>query len=145
MQLMDAKAVAGWEHIKTAAKLAAISFNRGRNLARSPSTEILLYASAERQIKVAIEKVGVGPGSRAWVLLAVSDPERLDGCLGLFHTYGTADDGVIGMVPSKRAHLTRIFGISSEELSLAKVIHGDLDSALKSLVIERVALSELSR
>jgi tRNA threonylcarbamoyladenosine modification (KEOPS) complex Cgi121 subunit len=134
------------EHLTTAAKLTAISFKAGKNLARSPATEMLLYASASRQIKEAIEKLGVSAPSRSWVLISISDSlESLDESSELFMSYGAVDDRSVDMAPAKRGHLMELFGISPNELSLAEAIHGKGDSALKALVMERVALSELYR
>jgi tRNA threonylcarbamoyladenosine modification (KEOPS) complex Cgi121 subunit len=138
--------VAGLEHLTTAAKLTAISFKAGRNLARSPATELLLYASASRQIKEAIEKLGVSPLSRSWVLIAISDSkESLQKASELFLSYGAIDDSAIEIAPAKRARLMELYEISPNELSLSEAIHGEGDSALKALVLERVALSELYR
>jgi KEOPS complex subunit Cgi121 len=143
---MDSRGVAGLEHLATAAKLTAISFKAGKNLARSPATELLLYASGRRQIKEAIERLGVNTLSRSWVLIAISDSaESLQKSSELFLSYGTADDSAIEMAPAKRAHLMQLYRITQDELSLAEAIHGSNDSALKALVMERVALSELYR
>lgn len=145
-QLMDAKGVAGLEHLETAARLAAASFASGRNLARSPATELLLYASARRQIKEAIQRLGVNSDSRSWALVSVSDSvQAMKKSSDLIASYGTVDDGVIEVAPPKKAHLMKLFNISRGELSLAMTVHHDGDTALKALVVERVALSELYR
>lgn len=134
------------EHLATAAKLTAMSFKSGKNLARSPATELLLYASGRRQIKEAIERLGVNALSRSWVLIAISDSaESLQKSSELFLSYGIANDRAIEMAPAKRAHLMELYGITPDELSLAEAIHGSNDTALKALVMERVALSELYR
>jgi KEOPS complex subunit Cgi121 len=145
-QIMDGRGVAGLEHIATAARLAAISFGSGKNLARSPATELLLYASASRQIKEAIQKLGVNPSSRSWVLVAINGSDGASKEISeLFLSYGSGDDGLIEVLNEKRAHLMALYGISEEELAFTQTIHGSGDSALKALVMERVAISELYR
>jgi tRNA threonylcarbamoyladenosine modification (KEOPS) complex Cgi121 subunit len=145
-QILDGHGVAGLEHITTAAILVAKSFESGRNLARSPATELLLYASASRQIKEAIQRLGVNHSSRSWLLVVINgsgdSPQNLP---ELFLSYGSGDDGLIEALPEKRVHLMEIYGISEEELTYAHTIHGSGESALKALVMERVALSELYR
>jgi tRNA threonylcarbamoyladenosine modification (KEOPS) complex Cgi121 subunit len=143
---MDSKGVAGLEHIRTAAILTAISFKNGKNLARSPATELLLYASARRQIKEAIKRLGVNSRTRSWVLVSISESmDALQKSSELFASYGQEDDTAMEITPAKRKRLMILFDISPEELALAMELHGDSDTALKALVIERVALSELYR
>ncbi len=145
-QILDGRGVAGLEHITTAARLAAISFGSGRNLARSPATELLLYASASRQIKEAIQRLGVNPSSRSWILVVINGSgDTSQNISELFLSHGSGDDSLIEILPEKRAHIMEIFGISEEELTFAQTIHGSGESALKALVMERVALSELYR
>jgi tRNA threonylcarbamoyladenosine modification (KEOPS) complex Cgi121 subunit len=145
-QILDGRGVAGLEHIETAAWLAANSFGSGRNLARSPATELLLYASASRQIKEAIQRLGVNPSSKSWILVAVDrtgDATRETSAI--FLSYGKRDDCLIENLQGKMTHLKELYGISGEELAFAQTIHGNGESALKALVMERVALSELYR
>ena len=145
-QILDALGVAGLEHMATAARLTAASFGSGKNLARSPATEFLLYASASRQIKEAISRLGVNSSSSSWVLITIQDTFiASQKATELFLSYGSGDDRLMGITPKKRAHLMELYGICGEELAFAKTIHGSSDSALKALVMERVALSELYR
>lgn len=145
-QILDGSVVAGLEHIEAAARLAAASFASGRNLARSHATELLLYASGSRQIKEAIERLGVKSSSRHWVLVATGGSgSDLDKLSELFLGYGSADDRIIEALPEKTERIMGLFGISKEELGFARTLHGSGESALKALVIERVALSELYR
>lgn len=145
-QILDGRGVAGLGHIATAARLAANSFRSGRNLARSPATELLLYAAASRQIKEAIRRLGVNPSSKSWVLVSVNGSgDAAQGGSEIFLGYGNRDDRLIENLSEKKAYLMGLFDISEHELAFTQTIHGSDESALKALVIERVALSELYR
>ena len=48
------------------------AFTANTNLAEDPAIEILLYASGERQIKLAIEKIGIKKGSRSFGMVVYS-------------------------------------------------------------------------
>lgn len=61
VQAFDARYVAGTAHLETAVARANRAFERGENVARDRSVEILLYAAGRRQIDQAIE-MGVPTG-----------------------------------------------------------------------------------
>lgn len=75
---LDADAVYGMDHLKSALMHAERSLRRGDNVSKRLLMETLLYASGERQLSVAISKIGLrdGPGS-AVLLIQGLDPDRV--------------------------------------------------------------------
>ena len=61
-QLLDAGHVVGRDHITSAHEHARRAIERGTNATGSIEMELLLYASGERQISRAIERMGVRAG-----------------------------------------------------------------------------------
>ncbi|MDD1775758.1 MAG: hypothetical protein LUP94_00210 [Candidatus Methanomethylicus sp.] len=145
-QVIDARFVAGLDHLITAGMLAARTWNTSDNISRSPATEILLYASGERQIKEAISQLGVTESSFGWVVFAVSSSEsRLLELQKMLADFGSEDDGLIDLSDLKEKGLMEKFAISPEDLELVLKLTPSRIESLRSLVLEKVSLSELSR
>jgi KEOPS complex subunit Cgi121 len=71
VQLMDAKAVAGKEHVFGAAIHALNAFKREENIAKDLGLEICLRASAQRQISRALDVLGIKNGEMDICAVAV--------------------------------------------------------------------------
>lgn len=131
IQAFDARLVFGREHLESAVEHALRAFEQGRNTCRDLRTEIVLYASGERQISTAISKLGVRPDTAAVALIlidpGVDDVERIVGELR-----STRDDGVLSPDGKDLA----AFGIDEKVSLLAGEMAYDL-------VLERVALVDL--
>ncbi len=147
VQVLNSGAVAGYEHILTAAFLSAKSWRAGRSIARTPATEVLLYASGRRQISAAIEAMGVGGEDVAgWVVVAVSrDRGSLEEVYRTVLGYGREDESLLEVDDKKCRSLVRRFSITPNELSTAELISPRRADAVKAIVLERVALSDLYR
>jgi KEOPS complex subunit Cgi121 len=148
-QILRADLIAGEEHILTSSILSARAWKENRGIARSPATEILLYASGKRQINEAIATMGVGMTGRdgypRWVIVAVFDSLSALEPLGeVLRNIGEENDLLIDLSDDKVPAIMETFGIDSKELSLAEKLASSR-KALKSLVMERVALSEVYR
>lgn len=129
-QMMDAGLVFGTTHILSACEHAQRAFDEGRNSSRTLATEVLLYASGERQISESIEKMGIKDGTTEFciVLLGEADIE------GLVHDLGLKeDDSVLEGDISK----LRAFGISQKEMDTLP------EENVFDLVLERVAMVDL--
>jgi KEOPS complex subunit Cgi121 len=145
-QLLDAKSVAGQEHIATAALHAARAWSEKRNTSHTPATEVLLYASGKRQIKEAIADFGVTAHSKGWVVIALSSSRsRLIALSNKLGEIGTKDNALLELTGDKVATIIKKFGISKEEISAVEPLFGSTNKALQSLVMERVAISEVYR
>jgi len=129
-QLLDASIVFGKAHILSAYEHAKRAFDEGRNSSKSLATEVLLYASGERQISAAIKKMGIKGGSSQICILLIGDvdPDGIIRHLGL-----EKDDSVLeGNVEDLRA-----FGISKKEIGSVP------EDKVFDLVLERVAMVDL--
>lgn len=146
VQIFGAESVAGYEHLLTAAFLSVKAWNAKRSLAHSPATEVLLYASGRRQIKEAIGSAGVTEGSRGWVVIVLSNSRsRLNTVGKTFMRYGSEDECLVELTEDKFPVLIHRHGITKNELAVAAQLSPSKRDALKSLILERVALSDLYR
>jgi KEOPS complex subunit Cgi121 len=148
VQAFDARYVVGPEQLERAVALANRSFDRGENVARERSVEILLYAAGRRQINRALE-IGVN--------------EEGDGVEG---TDGNGDgDPVVIVVDGddESAALDRLAdgelidpddweageradpGLIREFYGITDAERAATDAALVDLVCERVALLEVEK
>ena len=134
IQAFDARYVAGREQLERAVALAERAFERGENVARDRSVEILLYAAGRRQIDRALE-MGVDPGDSRVVVVIDGDDEA-----GAVAALGDAV-AVEDWPPGAHTNADRIadfYGITDAE-------RGATDATLAELVCERVALLDVEK
>ena len=126
---LDAGMVCGREHLESAVEHALRAFDRGSNSANDIMMETMLFASGERQISKAREKMGLRASSErvALVLFGAHKDEVL------FVTSLEEDEGALECTEEK---LLR-FGIEGSELRAVPQGKG------KDLVLERVAFVEI--
>lgn len=141
VQLLNADLIAGYEHVLVSLNLAIRSWRRKKNIAKSLAMEVVLYASATRQIKDAIAKMGISSNSKNCVALVINAKPVVDELL----KYGEEDDSLMEINEEKISNLMKAFNIKEQELSIAKSIYEKEEIAVQSLVLERIALSELLR
>jgi len=147
VQLFDAGLIAGPEHLHFAALNALRASETGRNISHSLAVEALLYASAQRQIRKALELVGVRPESAGVAVLVIAETrmgasEALEAVSGLLG--GERDDGVLELDDKKSEAIRGLFRISDLELQ-SKLMEEGPERALTDLVIEHVALLATQR
>ena len=133
IQVFNADMIFGKQHIISAIKHAQRSMNDKTNTTHSLEMEILLYASGERQLKLAIPKMGVKKGETKIVLTLVGKiTDRLiDEMLELFLL--KHDDNVI----DGNKETLKQFGISQTALeTVSKDKYGDL-------ILEKVAMVDI--
>lgn len=141
-QFFDADLVATWQHLYFAVLNALMAFQNKRNISKSIAVEVMLYASAQRQIKKAIAKMGVKQGSSKVAVVIIGSNETLvdagfvavKNCLGL-----DADASVLELSKEKLLRIKSAFSISEAELEVATLKTGTAP-VLVDLVVERVAL-----
>jgi len=148
VQFFDAELIAGWEHLYFAVLNALKAFENRLNISNSLAVEILLYASAQRQIKKAVELLGIKPDSLNVAVLVLADTElkankTLKAILHLMP--GKNDDSVLELTNEKIDGIKKLFGISEPELNAKLERKGMEKKALTDLVIEHVALLALQR
>lgn len=126
---LSAALVCGREHLEAAAEHALRAFQRGANSANNVMMETLLYASGERQIARAQEKMSLREGEEAVALVLFgASPGEVLLVSGL-----RRDDSVLECDDLK----LRRFGITAREAE------GVPAGSAKDLVLERVAFVEI--
>jgi len=147
VQVFNADLIAGWEHLFFAAFNALKAFESKRNISKTLSMEILLYASMQRQISNALKLIGVRPDLSRVAVIILSDLEsRLRECLEKIEDFfgGVTDETVLSVNPRKLDVIKATFGITEEELKAVSQARMP-EEAVKYIVIERMALLHLQK
>jgi len=143
VQFFDAKLIVGWEHLYFAALNALNAFKNKQNFSNSLAVETLLFASAQRQIKRAMDVIGIKPAMSPVAVLVVAEEEgkacsALEAISGVF--VAERDDGVLDFTDEKIESIRKLFHILDLELGSNIEKEGHEKEALLDLVIERAAL-----
>ena len=143
VQFFDAKLIASQQHLYFAALNALKAFKKKANISSNLAVEALLYASAQRQIRKAVDTLGVKQdSSEVAVLIIAKNRQGTDDCSKVVSRLipGERDDGVLELTDIKIGGIKKLFGISDLEIE-AKLRRKGLErEALVDLVIEHVAL-----
>ena len=119
------------------------AFEHKKNISSSLAIETLLYASAQRQIRKAVDTLGVKQdSSQVAVLIIAENRQGIDDCLKAVSRLmlGERDDCVLELTDEKIWDIKKLFGVSDLEIE-AKLRRKGLErEALVDLVIEHVAL-----
>ena len=142
VQFFDALLIAGWEHLYFALVNALKAFKNGTNISKSVAVESLLYASAQRQIKAAVDLIGLKKGTTKIVVLGIAN--NLEMAAKTIHEAsklvpGRRDDSVIDLEEEKIMDIRELFGITDTELK-ASSSSSQGKGVLLDLVIEHMAL-----
>lgn len=140
-QLFNANLIATWRHLFFAALNALKAFEGGSNISRSLAIEMLLYASAQRQIQKAMDLIGVTSKSTEIAVLVMGETaEQVESALSLISDLipGKRDDEVLSLSHEKIKALCEAFRISQSEI--AAVSGNNLEDVIVDLIIERMAL-----
>jgi tRNA threonylcarbamoyladenosine modification (KEOPS) complex Cgi121 subunit len=143
VQFFDAKAIASQQHLYFAALNALKAFEKNLNISNSLSIEVLLYASAQRQIRKAVGMLGIKPHSSQVAVLVIAETKRetdkaLEAASKLIS--GERDDNVLELTEEKFEGVKTLFGVSDLEVEAKLRKEGLKREALVDLVIEHVAL-----
>ena len=109
IQLLNADAIAGKNHIVHGVNQAFLAFERGENLAKDISVEIALRCSAQRQISKAFKILGLKEGEMNLCAVLINCDDYTSKLSERF----TFDDSVLS---SDVDMLAEIYDISSDEL-----------------------------
>ncbi|MEM2896532.1 MAG: KEOPS complex subunit Cgi121 [Candidatus Bathyarchaeia archaeon] len=144
VQFFDSKKIAGWEHLYFAALNALKAFRNKNNISKSLSMELLLYASAERQIKDAIQKIGIEPNGKEITVAIVIDEKAIhedlmDRILSIVNGK-LSETGLEEWSKDKVKILKDTFKISNLELNALKRKGMSTKEIVKKLIIERMAI-----
>ena len=137
IQVFDAELIYGKNHLISAYEHAKRAMDRKKNTTNSIEMETLLYASGERQLKLAIPKMGVKKSSVsvALIFIAESKTKISDQLISEFlkELSLNRDDGVL----EGNENTLKKFGITETEIrTVMKVKYGNL-------ILEKVALVDI--
>jgi len=142
LQFFDAAVVATWQHLFFAVLNALTAFKNGQTISKSLAVEIVLYASAQRQIKKAIERVGVKATSKNVVAVIIGcNAGSVQNALAIVKRCLCVepDDSVLELSPLKTERIKQVFNISDVQLAVASE-KKNAEQALVDLVLENMAL-----
>jgi tRNA threonylcarbamoyladenosine modification (KEOPS) complex Cgi121 subunit len=142
VQLFNADLVATWKHLYFAVLGSFVAFRSKRNLSKSVTLETVLYASAQRQIRKALEQIGVTTETNniAVLLIGPETDSLRNGIASMVRLLGNpADERVLDLTQSKISKIRKAFDISETELQAISK-RGEREEALVDLIIERMAL-----
>jgi tRNA threonylcarbamoyladenosine modification (KEOPS) complex Cgi121 subunit len=141
VQFFDADLIATQEHLYFAVLNALQAFQNKTNHSKSPAMETILYASAQRQIQKAIERLGIKPETKNMALIIVGeDPKQIETSLeAVTKSVGSnPDENVLEISKAKEAKIKKAYEITQQELKTIET--RSQKKAIADLVIERVAL-----
>jgi len=142
VQFFNAELVATWQHLYFAVLNALTAFRNKTNISKSVAVEVMLYASAQRQIRKAIALVGVKRDSATVAAVIIgenSDAVKLALSSISKRVGSEPDETVLALSKTKMHDIRTAFSISEREVATVMKA-GDVEQALVDLVIERVAL-----
>jgi len=140
-QVLDVKGIAGRDHLLFAVLNALKGRAQGIQMTESLAVEVLLYASAQRQIRNAIAALGISPNSKNLAVIAIAKDR------GLLKEFETKLPSTLGGEPDEsvleegdEATVRRIFGITDDQVRA--LLRKDITErdAVTRLVIEKMAL-----
>ncbi|WP_455279962.1 KEOPS complex subunit Cgi121 [[Eubacterium] cellulosolvens] len=148
IQLLDGNRVLGYDHILFAVLNALKSKKNKKMISEDLPMEILVYASAQRQINKSIQILGVRKNSHRIVLVALSKSEKkLYDLLELISKMQdlSFDNSLFNMWDGERMETIKtIFKISNSEFeSLKREDYSD-KKIFEELIIEKMALLSIS-
>lgn len=127
---IDPEMVCGKDHLISAASCAIKAFTSKRNACSNLTMETMLYASGERQISKAADKMGIKSNNAVALVIFNENAEDILSKLNL-----KQDDSILE--PSEEKMMN--FGISENEL------HSVPESKKYDLVLEHVAFASLKK
>ncbi|MTK63849.1 MAG: hypothetical protein F8N15_04815 [Methanobacterium sp.] len=121
IQLMDADAVAGVQHVLNSTIHAIKSFSRNENIASDVGLEICVRTSGQRQISQASKLLGISNGKIN--ICAVAVDCKSDIMENLVNILGLRDDGVLEPDTEKLKSIYNISDIQLEtNLDISKIL-----------------------
>jgi len=135
LQVVRADAVVGTDHVRSAALHARRAESEGRMQAKTLDVEFARYLSGERQIRAALDRVGVADGTEAVAAVALG-PKRRDALQHFLHAIALPqDDGLLAAAEWKLLTL----GVSAQAISATE------PSRRMDLALQAVAAVDLAR
>ena len=118
IQLLNADAVASKNHIIHGVNQAFLAFERGENLAKDISVEIVLRCSAQRQISKAFKILGLSEGKMNLCAVLINCDDYSDELNSLF----ISDDDVLIANEEKLKEIYKISDFELENMSIEDLL-----------------------
>lgn len=143
IQVFDSELIATWEHLFFSAHHAVKAFLHSYNISKSLAIESLIYASGQRQIKLALKVLGLKSETKHSALLIIGhSPDGIERVAAAVHKElgGILDINVLEVDNSKFYKIMKNFGISDLELDalISKNTWDERKAALVKLILERL-------
>lgn len=127
IQLLNADSIVSKNHIVHGVNQAFLAFERGENLAKDISVEIVLRCSAQRQISKAFNLLGLHEGAMNLCAVLINSDDYSDELSNMF----TLDDSVL--TPDTE-NLIKVYDIGEVELENMSVEEIIIDRITKLVV-----------
>ncbi len=137
IQVVNADFVYGKDHLFSAVEHTIRSFKNRMNSLKSLSLEMLLYASGERQIQKAIEKIGIKKGNQKIAFIFIKANNRKISDDEVEHVLSSLNLKRDDKVLEGDVDTLKRFGITEDELSTIP------ESKYGDLLLEKVALVDI--
>jgi len=137
IQVVNADFVYGKDHLFSAVEHTIRSFKNRMNSLNSPSLEMLLYASGERQIQKAIEKIGIKKRNQKIAFIFIKENNRKISDDEVEHVLSSLNLKRDDKVLEGDVDTLKRFGITEDELSTIP------ESKYGDLLLEKVALVDI--
>lgn len=118
IQLLDADSIASSNHIIHGVNQAFLAFERGENLAKDISVEIVLRCSAQRQISKAFNMMGLKEGQMNLCAVMIDCDDYSSELCEMFER----DDGVLKGDDLKLMEIYKISDCETDNMSVEEVI-----------------------
>ena len=118
IQLLDADSIASTNHIIHGVNQAFLAFERGENLAKDISVEIVLRCSAQRQISKAFNMMGLKEGQMNLCAVMIDCDDYSSELCEMFER----DDGVLEGDDLKLMEIYKISDCETDNMSVEEVI-----------------------
>ncbi len=129
--VLDAEMVFGKEHLISAVEHALRAFERKKSFSNKLSTEILVYASCDSQIRNAIQKMGIKKETKNFALVVIGKC-NIDNLLSFMKL--KRNDAVLN---KNLKVLKKQFGITENEINAVY--------RPKDLILEKIALVDVRK
>lgn len=123
IQLFNADSIVSADHIIHGVNQAFLAFDRGENLAKDLSVEIVLRCSAQRQISKAFKLLGLHEGEMNLCCVLINCDDHVQDLSEIF----TRDDSVL---LADEDYLKKIYKISDAEL---------VNMSIEEIIVDRIS------
>lgn len=128
--VLDAEMVFGRKHLISATEHALRAFEYKKSFSNKLSTEILVYASGDNQIRDAIQKMGIKKGTKKFAFVVIGEC-NIDNMLSFLRL--KRNDSVL----NKNLKVLKEFGITENEINVV--------CRPKDLILEKIALVDVRK